>query len=198
MNFEKNNLGYTLIELIVSVAILSIMTSIILANYHGGATTSELDIAAQDLVSEIRKVQSYALSYKEYNGTIQSQGGWGIRLTDEPAANPENLVLFFDINNSGKYDSATEYFFEKPIGKNVYVSSLIFDGTPATNSYLWAIYYPPDPKIMLRGDNNATSINDFDYGDSTTSADNVVIVLTHVSGKTKTIKLNKFGLIDVD
>ena len=192
----KNNKGFTLIELIVSVAIISIISSIMVANYRHGGSSEELNIAAQNLVSEIRKAQGYALSYREYNGVIYDEGGWGVRLTRNLSANPENFTLFFDVNNYGK-SSAGEIFIDKPIGNNVVVSDISSGGSHS--DYFWAIFYPPNPKIMLRGDNDDTDdvLASFTIGVSD-SAEYVEIELTHSRGATKTIILNKFGLIDVE
>ncbi|MDA3840720.1 MAG: prepilin-type N-terminal cleavage/methylation domain-containing protein [Patescibacteria group bacterium] len=196
MNIFKNSNGFTLIELIVSIAIIGLISGIMVANYRQGGSSEELNIATQNLVSEIRKAQGYALSYKEYAGSISDVGGWGIRLTDDTAGNPENFILFFDLSNSGKSDilPTNEVFVNKVIGKNVHVSD-ISDGTDHS-SYFWAIFYPPDPIIMLRGSDHPTD-GSFVFG-ATDSAIEVTITLEHSRGATKSIILNKFGLVDVD
>ncbi len=188
---KNNNKGYTLIELIVSIAVIAIISSIMFANYHQGGAGESLNAAAQNLVSEIRKIQGYALSHKEFNGTIQTTGGWGIMLSSNPSHHPEKFILFFDTDDSGKFNSSSELYLDGLIGQDVKVTDISFSGT--SRPYFWAIHYPPNPKIKLNGANNPTNA----FIDSEDSQE-VEVTLTHSGGRTKVIKLNKYGLIDVD
>ena len=190
--FKKlnNKKGYTLVELIISIFIIAIISSIVLANHRQGGASEELNAAAQNLVSEIRKVQSYALGYKEFNGAIPNNGGWGIRLTNIAVHLPDEFILFFDEDDSNK-SSFAEFYTDGKIGKNVEVENIVFGGVP--RSYFWAIYYPPDPDIILNGADHPTnpSMPSPDF-------DEIEVVLRHISGKSKSIILNKYGLVDVN
>ena len=196
-NKIKNERGYTLIELIVSISIIIIISSMMLANYRQGGASEELNAAAQNLVSEIRKVQAYSLGYKEFNGSIPDEGGWGIALTSVSTQSPENFILFFDYTGAtpsgpnDKYNSPTELYVSNKIGKNVEVDELIFNNGASSENYFWAIFFPPDPIVNLNGDINpgGVSMSVFD-------ANEVEVVLRHISGRSKSIILNKYGVVD--
>ena len=194
----KNNKGFTLIELIVSIAIMAIIASVMLANYRVGGSSEELNAAAQNLVSEIRKAQAFALGYKEFKGIVYNEGGWGIALTSVSSQSPDEFVLFFDYTGGApgpndKYNAPSELYLKNKIGNNVEVDEIIFNNGASSENYFWAMFFPPDPIINLNGDANLSgaSMHVFD-------ADNVEIVLKHSVGGTKSIVLNKYGLVDVN
>ncbi|MDO8529623.1 MAG: type II secretion system protein [bacterium] len=85
----KNRKGSTLIELLVVVAIISIMTAVTIVSLQGGKTEKELEIAAREMVADIREAQNNALTGKnasstciEYHflytnkGKVYYTGGW--------------------------------------------------------------------------------------------------------------------------
>jgi prepilin-type N-terminal cleavage/methylation domain-containing protein len=57
-----HNLGFTLMELLVVVSIMVILASIMVLNLAGQRASRDLKIAQNELVSNIRKTQSYTLS----------------------------------------------------------------------------------------------------------------------------------------
>ncbi len=54
--------GFTLVELIVVLAIMGLMSSFIIANYAGKRTERDLVIAQNEIITNLRKMQSYSLS----------------------------------------------------------------------------------------------------------------------------------------
>ncbi|PLX21780.1 hypothetical protein C0584_01605 [Candidatus Parcubacteria bacterium] len=198
MNILKKKSGFSLIELVVSISIIAIISAIMIANYRSGGNSNELSVAAQNLVSEIRKAQAYSLSHREHNGTIYPTGGWGVRLTDDTSGDlNKNFIFYYDIPDIGpplrtqKFDQAIEKSYSSQIGHNVFVSNIICDGVD-TNAYFWVVFEPPEPKInfLRSSDPSNTTL--------TEGINTVEIVLEHSSGKTKSIILNKFGLIDIN
>jgi prepilin-type N-terminal cleavage/methylation domain-containing protein len=65
-NFSrKNQSGFTLTELLVVLAIMGVFFGLILANYAGMRGKRDIKIAQNELTTNIRKVQSYALSSRD-------------------------------------------------------------------------------------------------------------------------------------
>lgn len=61
--------GFTLVELMVVLGIFGLLLSVILANYAGLRGARNLKIAQSELVSNLRKIQSYTLSSRALNST---------------------------------------------------------------------------------------------------------------------------------
>lgn len=57
----KNSLGFTAIELMVVVAIIAVMAGLVIADYNSQRSERTLRIAQNELVTNVRKVQSYSL-----------------------------------------------------------------------------------------------------------------------------------------
>ena len=57
--------GFTLIELMVTLAIFTIMTSVIMANYPGFNNKIALEVLAQDIALSIRQAQVYGISVRQ-------------------------------------------------------------------------------------------------------------------------------------
>ena len=99
---RKNNCGFTLIELIVSISIIGILTVVFIADFRAAGKKGDLSAAAQQMVSDIRKVQSYTLGLKEFDpgsGLDSPDGGWGVFLTRQT---PRNIFykIFADYDNN--------------------------------------------------------------------------------------------------
>ncbi len=62
---QKYIQGFTLIELIVVLAIMGLLIGAVIANYAGQRSPRNLRIAQNELVTNIRKLQSYTLSARD-------------------------------------------------------------------------------------------------------------------------------------
>ena len=78
MKIIKNNLGFTMVEMIVSIGIVAMIAGIFLANYRGSDRSNQLNLAAEELASNIRLAQSYSLGLVEFEGV--TPGAWGVNL----------------------------------------------------------------------------------------------------------------------
>lgn len=65
MKLKIKNSGFTLIELMVTSAIMMILISVFLANFSGNSVSRNLTIARNNLVSDLRRVQSNSLSARD-------------------------------------------------------------------------------------------------------------------------------------
>ena len=59
--FKIKNQGFTLIEMMVVVAIMIIITAVVLANFPGFRARTSLDLVAQEVAITIRQAQEYAV-----------------------------------------------------------------------------------------------------------------------------------------
>jgi len=65
--------GFTLIELLVVISIMALIAGSVIANYAGQRPLRNIRIAENELVTNIRKVQSYSLSARNILGNIPVQ-----------------------------------------------------------------------------------------------------------------------------
>lgn len=69
LTIRKNNFrAFTLIEMLVVMAIVGIMTTVIVASLGSGRTKRELETNAREFASTVREAQSYALTGKQAIG----------------------------------------------------------------------------------------------------------------------------------
>jgi prepilin-type N-terminal cleavage/methylation domain-containing protein len=181
--------GYTLIELIVSIAIIAMITAIFLVNYHSTTRRADLRLTAQRVVSDIRLTQNYALglmSYGAVDNRVAPAGGWGIVFDSDSS----EYSTFADITPNHLFDigeAEADYgaiihtlpanFIIEDI-KVKQISGLIIS-VPKVN----IIFLPPDPKVFI----NALESNQ-----------EVELVLKdQTTEETKNIKINFLGLAEV-
>jgi len=67
--YTKNSTGFTLMELLVTLSIMGILSSIMIVNFAGQRTRQKLKIAQNELITNFRKIQSFALSSKNIEGS---------------------------------------------------------------------------------------------------------------------------------
>ena len=174
---KENKKGFTLFEMMISTFIIATLAAVTLVNYHSYGRKADLNMAAQKLASDIRRTQSYALSLKEFGG-MPPDGGWGIFCQKSGS----DYIIYIDANNNQFYNAGEEYD-NIALAQGVNINDLLLDGTSRNNLYL--TFEPPDPAVYIcwnsaQCDNNIAEIE-----------------LSNSAGEAKTIKVNKFGLVDV-
>ena len=102
LSFSKiKKLGFTLVEMVVVVAIIVIMTGILLGNFPDFRDKVSLDLIAQEVAITIRQAQVFGSATR-----VSSESGvnefpsYGVYF--DPSEN-DNFVLFADLNNDNKY-----------------------------------------------------------------------------------------------
>lgn len=96
--------GFTIVELIVSVAIFVIITSIILAKHSTFSGTLLVENLAYDIALTIRKAQVFGLSIKEATPGVFDTG-YGVHFD---ITNNNSYIFFKDDNKNKKYDGSSE------------------------------------------------------------------------------------------
>ncbi len=64
-NKIQNSQGFSLIELIVSIAIIVTLVSVFLVNFAGLSKSRNLNVGTNNLVSDLHKIQSFSLSSQD-------------------------------------------------------------------------------------------------------------------------------------
>jgi prepilin-type N-terminal cleavage/methylation domain-containing protein len=93
--------GFTLIELMIVIALITIMASVFLLGRNQYSDRLNLKTQSYALASLIRQAQAYSLGVRANNGNFNSS--YGISVTKSA---PATVVFFVDTNKNGKYDSS--------------------------------------------------------------------------------------------
>ncbi len=138
---KKNNYGFTLVELLVIISIISLLSLAVVANYRSGQKQYALQTSAHKLAQNIRRVQEMAMAAREIDGRINH----GIRV--EPGKNYYNLISCDIYNNCVNTE---EIKLETPI----YIEAIF-----PSAGYLTIKFFPPDPTVIFEPDDNPVSIS---------------------------------------
>lgn len=180
--------GFTIIELIVVISIITILSAIVLVSYRTGERQLMLQRAASKLAQDIRRAQEMAMSARECTpppvscpaGGGVPVGGYGLYIDK---SQPDRYFIYADSNTSPgaeQYSSGEEIetiFLEKEVK--------IEDLVPASANFS-INFRPPDPTIKMK---DAAGID----------KENVTIIIALIvnPSQTKTIKVNKAGRIEI-
>lgn len=146
------NHGFTLIEIIISIGIIIIITSLGLINFNALGNSSSTYSSSRDLlVSDIRLTANKALHRERFQG--QEPTGWGVYFTNTT----NSYTIFADVNNNQLYDN-NEKFKTVDLNKEIKISwqnyttgSLVFNSGDA-KTYVNAVSIPATPTAHLKID----------------------------------------------
>ncbi len=98
------NFGFKIVELIVSVAIMVVISAVIFWNGNKFNDKIEINSAAEEVSLAIREAQNYGISVRESSaGTGQFNFGYGVTF-DTANVNPTFILIFADRNGNKIYD----------------------------------------------------------------------------------------------
>ncbi|MDP3836738.1 MAG: prepilin-type N-terminal cleavage/methylation domain-containing protein [bacterium] len=181
---NSNKQGYTLLELIVSMSIITLLTGLFLANYHNSNQRTDLVMTAQTMVADFRYAQANALGLVKYDGESPA-GGWGILVTSDPSQY-HNYFIFADQNDDGYYNDneSLESLGGRVITlpKNIYIESLTLDGVDKAKAVV--TFLPPDPITRIHAYNATGTVLEIKLKEL-------------VNNTTKTVRVNFLGLVEV-
>ncbi len=103
---SKKNNGFSLVELIVSVAIFTIITSVILVKHSQFSGTLLLENLAYDIALSVRKAQVFGLSVREFT-TEGSEFDIGYGVHFDSSSN-DSYIFFADRDRDKVYGGSTE------------------------------------------------------------------------------------------
>jgi prepilin-type N-terminal cleavage/methylation domain-containing protein len=184
------NKGFTLIELVVVIAIISILSGVFLANYRGGDEEFSLKRSVYKLAQNVRSAQEKSMASQSFNGAYQ--GGFGVSLTESSS----DYIIFVDCNGDGIYngslltcaDCTGETCIEERFTEEVETLSFekgvsVLNISPSFGGVFSVVFTPPDPTVYFSPDTSEVSIN----------------IQALISGilESKIVKINKAGLISV-
>lgn len=175
-----------MLEMIISIAMITMITSLFLANYHSIEKRTDLIMTAQKLVADIHQAQSNSLGLIKYSTNVPA-GGWGVNFS---TLNNSQYTIFADLDANGPgymvMDAGedSEYYGARTIdlSDNIEISAIRVDGNATTDAAV--TFLPPDP---------FTNIYD---GVSTSTTLDIELKETR-NNSVKTVRVNFLGLAEV-
>lgn len=170
----KSEKGFTLVELLVGVAVIVILTLVLLPSWKGGEGSLALERTASKISQDIKRTAELALSAKPFSCGSGSISGYGIFFD---SAVPASYLIFADCNGNRKYDAGTD-----GVAETMQIESAVRIQA-AVPSALSISFVPPDPLVSIK---NATG------GDSATAQ--ITLALVSDSSQTRVITVNARGV----
>lgn len=172
---NKNEKGFSLIELAVVIFIIAIMTVVIAPRYSSYRNSKSISYAKTQIITDLRYTQDYTLSTKKLLNGDHATGGFGIRFKKGKSS----YVIFGDGGDkpNHKYDGGNELFETVDLVGDVTISDLTVNGVSV--NYVNYVSEPPYGKVYIDGSGDAT----------------LVITFTNAAGSTGIITVKSSGSI---
>jgi prepilin-type N-terminal cleavage/methylation domain-containing protein len=151
---NRNNKGFTIVELIVTTSILVIVTTLIFANYPKFRENISLKKTAQEIALAIRRAQTYGLSVREFQPGSGKFPGYGVHFN---IASSDSFILFADLDGDSVYDGVSENVESLKIQTGEKLSSLcanVKTSPPGTCGFntIDIIFFRPKPLVTIKAD----------------------------------------------
>jgi prepilin-type N-terminal cleavage/methylation domain-containing protein len=173
---KNNSKGFTLIETLVTVIVVSILSIVMITSYQGSQKQQSVQRTAHQLAGDIRRAQNMAMASTEQGGVIPD--GYGIYITK----NSNSYTLFADTNNNQSRNGTGDEDIELI---NFTSGVEVFNISPPPGVHVDIFFEPPDPTTYING-NSST-------GEQTT----ITLIFQGTSYK-KTVTVKTSGQIEID
>lgn len=168
----KTQKGFTILELMIVTAIIGLLAAGVLLGFRSSTNNYTLGQAAQQLVSDLRRVQNMAL-----NGVaVFGYNDFGIYIQD----NATSYIIYADVNGNRTYQPS-----DLEIETVSFPQGGLIDSTTPISSRIDVFFESPDPTTYI---NNNSSIG----------VSGTVTVGAKGYSETKTITITTAGLIEIN
>ena len=183
------NNGFTLLELTVAIAIVSIMSAVVIFQYNGYRDSRALVLGETQVINDIRMAQGRTYNTLKDNGSFP-EGGYGIKFTK----NSTKYTIFADSNNDGAHNGdedsendGDEDFEIVELPENVKISDLKkdIDTVISSPASVDVIFQPPYGKVLIDGSEKTGGGNFI----------KLEIEIENLNGDVKTVEISSSRLI---
>ncbi|MEA3292912.1 MAG: type II secretion system protein [Patescibacteria group bacterium] len=175
--------AFTLVEILIVVAVISILTAVIIPSYYWSERRLALERSALQVAQDIRGAKEMAMSVRELS-TGNVPPGYGVYFEKSPT---NLLYIYADTNPSPgdeEYSTTDQTVSEIKLEKKVSIKTIYCDSAEVNS--VSVNFKPPDPSIKIVGDGIEGNLAV------------IILCLDSDNNKTKTIKINKIGLVTIE
>lgn len=182
--------GFTMLELLVTIAIYIMMISIVLASYRTFNTNAIFANASEDIILALRQAQVYGVGTKTNSITCGVQASafacpYGVHI-DMSDAN--GLTIFVDLNSDKVYTSGFDAIVKKVTWVPVIaISSIQCGAVPCFGNKINITFTRPTPDAFIA--DNGGVLNRVDSG--------TIVLRDANSGKISTVTITSAGQISI-
>lgn len=169
--------GFSLVELIVTIAIIALISAVVLARYGSFNSTVLLNSLAYDVALSVREAQVLGISVRGDDGSFAAP--YGMHFTEGTS-----YLLFVDRDESGHYDDGEEVS-SYVIGQGNAITSLCADSTCGLDT-LDVLFERPEPDAIVYTDPASGTV------------DSVRVIVGASTGQTRTVRVWPTGQIAVE
>lgn len=177
----KNQKAFTMIELLITMGVIALFTSLFFVDYGAGSNSLALERVVKKTAQDLRKTQEMAMS-----ATIgeTNTNGYGIYF-DKTSGNEKKYIIYSNTNSNMYYESGTDTIKETVnMETGVKICSIsISDGTSTSLNNVSISFQPPDP---------INYINSYYSGYEAS----IVFCTDDEDAITKIVKINNVGRIE--
>jgi Tfp pilus assembly protein FimT len=151
--------AFSIIELMVSVSILTFITILVLANHSRFNSSLLLGNLAYDVALSVREAQIYGLSVRAFNSSFNV--GYGVHFSS-----PTSYIFFADVNNDRKYTQENDSIVREMRFTKEYViaryCATVANGTETCSdsgspiTYLDIVFVRPEPDALISTSSTGT------------------------------------------
>lgn len=169
--------GFMLVELLVALAIISLLTAVVVPNWKSADSTLSLDRSAHQLAQDVRGVIEIALKAKPYQCQLPgSLSGYGLYFSLDA---PSSFLFFADCDNNQQYDKGTDLLVETfSLEQGMRIVTLE-PGSPMS-----VVFIPPSPKVFINPGQSA--------------ALQVTVAPSSGGGISRSVLINNRGIVDIE
>ena len=206
---HMNSRGFSLIELLVVIAIMAALSIAVMSSFSISTSEAELDGAAMDVISLLRKARQNAVTILEHPERPGEYPSYGVYFD---TANGDTLILYADCkaddDDSGQVDYVNDIFHfriaacsgkgkieETTLKHGATITAIAFDSAdpanPATLDDFNVLYMRPEPTAWFSGTSGGPVTN--------LDAGTAHITISNTDGtQTRTVHINAAGLLTLD
>lgn len=181
-----NRKGFTLVEIIVVLAIMAVLSTLIFNNYSRSKQQLALQRSAAKLAQDIGRIRQRAISTKQCPecGGPAPKTGYGIFL-DATSGKNENYLLYADTSGENEFYTAADTVLETiELEKGIIIYKI--NVSPPNNVSI--NFKPPEPEIKIK------------YSGVEQNKIDITLCIEGTAcglGDTKVIETNTAGLINI-
>lgn len=181
---RHDSAGFTAIELVVSLAVIILVSAQVFVSFSGLGQGVTLNRAGQEFVGEIRKAQyaSLAVSYAHAPAKFTIPPAFGILIMKSSG----QTIRFADHNNDGKYNGQSELISTYTLPNNIKIDKIIDQNNNEYDAVHILFQVPEATLIMNDGD-----------GTEILNNNRIDIHLVNGAGQTKIVTAQITGQINV-